>query len=169
MPLRSPFEFIRQRAPILCVLIVACGLLAACGVGQESRPATAVPTETMVPTATALSGIPRIGPVIWSNSIDPGTNEPIDLATPTVDGRVIYAVVPIEALPAGSQLLARWYFNDTSLDALDSALRVDHDRVSGWLEFHIERTGTEPWPDGVYEVVISDGTTELQRSEVSIS
>ena len=86
-----------------------------------------------------------------------------------IDDRVIYAVVPIESLPAGSQLVASWYFNDTSLEALGSAIRIDRDRDSGWLEFHIERTGADPWPDGEYEIVISDGTDELQRSQVVIS
>ena len=71
--------------------------------------------------------------------------------------------------PAGSQLVATWFFNDTSLDALDSAMRIDRDRDSGWIEFHIERTGSDSWPDGVYEIVVSDGTNELQRSEITIS
>jgi hypothetical protein len=48
-------------------------------------------------------------------------------------------------------------------------MRIDRDRVSGWIEFHIERTGAEPWPDGDYEIVVTDGTNELQRSVVTIS
>jgi hypothetical protein len=65
--------------------------------------------------------------------------------------------------------MASWFFNDTTLDALSSAMRIDRDRVSGWVEFHIERTGSEPWPDGEYMVVITDGTTELQRAVVSLT
>ncbi len=117
--------------------------------------------------ATALSGTPRIGEAVWTSVIQPETNAPVALAPKGTDA-TIYAVFPIESLPAGSQLVASWFFNDTSLDALDSAMRIDTDRVSGWIEFHIERTGTEPWPDGDYEIVVSDGTNELQRAVVSI-
>jgi hypothetical protein len=151
---------------------VACGLLVACSSdNQETPDATemSVPTDTPEVVATALSGPPRIGEAIWATSIDPHTAAPIVAGTPVVDDSAIYAVFPIIALPAGSQLVASWYFNDTTLDALDSAMRIDRDRDAGWVEFHIERTGADPWPDGVYEIVVTDGTTELQRAEVTIS
>lgn len=170
---RFPFAVaVRRRAPIACSLILACGLLAACGAGKDAERAptgTPIPTATVILTPTALAGPPRIGSVVWSVAVDPRTSAPVDAATPVVTDNTIYAAVPIESLPAGSQLLARWYFNDTSLDALDSSLRIDQDRTSGWVEFHIERTGADPWPDGDYEIVISDGTHELGRSVISIS
>lgn len=171
MPRISTFEFVRHRAPLACALIVACGLLVACGSGKSSSPdatVAAVPTETVEVMPTALSGQPRLGSPVWTNAVAPQSNAPAE-ATPEIGDMVIYAVFPIESLPAGSQLLARWYFNDTSLDALDSAMRIDRDCVSGWVEFHIERTGPDPWPDGVYQIVVSDGTHELQRSEIAIS
>jgi hypothetical protein len=152
-------------------LIVACGLLAACASGGDNNPNTSSmpePSETPVIVPTALSGTPRIGEAIWTSAIQPDTNEPLAL-TPTVTDNTIYAVFPIEALPAGSQLVASWFFNDTSLDELGSSLRVDQDRITGWIEFHIERTGADPWPDGQYEIVVTDGTTELQHAMVTIS
>jgi hypothetical protein len=58
---------------------------------------------------------------------------------------------------------------DPSLVAGGSPPPPPQDRVSGWVEFHIQRTGADPWPDGVYEIVVTDGTNELQRAEVTIS
>jgi hypothetical protein len=165
-------ELLRRRIPLALALIVACGLLAACGADKKDEPGitdTDAPTETVEIVPTALSGPPRIGPAIWAASIAPETNAPIGAATPVIDDSTIYAVFPIESLPAGSQLVATWFFNETSLDALDSAMRIDRDRDSGWIEFHIERTGADPWPNGVYEIVVTDGTNELQRSEITIS
>ncbi len=171
MSRKSLVELIRRRAPVACAFIVACGLLVACGSGKsddlDAAP-TVIPTETVEVIPTALSGLPRLGAPVWTNAVAPQTNAPVD-ATPVIGDTVIYAVFPIESLPAGSQLLASWFFNDTSLGELDSAMRIDRDRVSGWVEFHIERTGSDSWPDGVYEIVVSDGTRELQRSEIAIS
>ncbi len=170
MPRQYQFVRLRRFGMLASVFIVACGLLAACGSGNKETSeitATPEPTETPVIVATALSGAPRIGEAIWTSEIQPETNAPIALAPQRTD-ETIFAVFPIESLPAGSQLLASWFFNDTSLDALDSAIRIDQDRVSGWIEFHIERTGAEPWPNGDYEIVVSDGTTELQRAMVTV-
>ncbi|MCC6675479.1 MAG: hypothetical protein IT339_09810 [Thermomicrobiales bacterium] len=171
MPRIASFEFVRRRAPLACAFIVACGLLVACGSEKNDSPdsiPTAIPTQTVEIVPTALTGPPRLSSPVWTNAIAPETNAPVD-TTPVIGDTVIYAVFPIESLPAGSQLLASWFFNDTSLDALDSAMRIDRDRVSGWVEFHIERTGPDPWPDGVYKIIVSDGTRELQRSEIAIS
>jgi hypothetical protein len=171
VPPHFRFERLRRLGMLATALIVACGLLAACASGNDDTPknsSTPKPTETPLVEPTALTGAPRIGEAVWTSAIQPETNEPIALA-PEVGDPTIYAVFPIESLPAGSQLVASWFFNDTSLDALNSAMRIDRDRVSGWIEFHIERTGTEPWPDGEYEIVVTDGTNELQRSVVTIS
>lgn len=162
----------RRWSPVVFTLIVACGLLAACGPDKNASSEatdTAVVTVTSEPSPTALSGPPRVGEAIWTNSIEPETNAPVAAATPTIGDTTIYAVFPVVSLPAGSQIVASWYFNDTSLDALGSAMRIDQDRTSGWIEFHIERTGSTPWPDGIYEVVLTDGTNELQRSDITIS
>ena len=172
MPGSNSLELLRRRAPFVLALIVACSLLAACGSGKKSEPPatdTVVATDTPEIVPTALSGPPVIGEVVWATSVDPQTDAPIGTATPVVGDSAIYAVFPIVSLPAGSQLVASWYFNDTSLDALNSAMRIDQDRVSGWIEFHIERTGTDPWPDGQYEIVVTDGTNELQRAQITIS
>lgn len=172
MPGSGRIQPLCRRAPILFTLIVACALLVACGSGQDDNPSVSEApeaTDTVVPEPTALSGVPRIGPAIWTSAIDPVTAAPLGTLPPSVADTFIYAVFPVESLPAGSQLVATWFFNDTSLDSLGSALRIDRDRVSGWVEFHIERTGADPWPDGVYEIVVSDGTNEIQRAEIAFS
>jgi len=172
VPGSNTFVLSRRWAPIFLALIVACGLLAACGSDKKESPdATETAVETDVPdlSPTALSGPARVGDVIWATTIEPQTNAPVAASTPVAGDTTIYAVFPIVSLPAGSQLVASWYFNDTSLDALSSAIRIDQDRTSGWIEFHIERTGTDPWPDGVYEIVLTDGTNELQRADITIS
>ena len=164
------FDRLRRLGTLALALIVACGVLTACSIGGDDSPeSTALPgpAETTAAVPTALTGTPRIGEAVWTSAIDPTTNAPIAIAPQAAD-TTIYAVFPIESLPAGSQLVASWFFNDTSLDALNSAMRIDRDRVSGWIEFHIERTGSEPWPDGDYAVVITDGTNELQQAVVSI-
>ena len=84
---------------------------------------------TSVIAATALSGAPRIGEAVWTSAVESESNAPIALAPQATD-ETIFAVFPIESLPAGSQLIASWFFNDTSLDALDSAMRIDRDRVA---------------------------------------
>jgi len=171
VPRHFRIDRLRRMGMLASALIVACGVLAACSVGGGDSPeATALPelAETAVVVPTALTGTPRIGEAVWTSAIDSTTNAPIAIA-PQVTDTTIYAVFPIESLPAGSQLVASWFFNDTTLDALNSAMRIDRDRVSGWIEFHIERTGPEPWPDGEYSVVVTDGTTELQKAVVSIS
>lgn len=171
MPAFLSIELLRRRAPVVLALIVACVLLAGCGADKTEAPQvsdTVAPTETVEIVPTALSGSPAIGEVVWTNAIAPDSNAPSG-TSPTTADTTIYAAFPIQSLPAGSQLVASWYFNDTSLDGLNSAMRVDHDQIAGWIEFHIQRTGTDPWPDGVYEIVITDGTTELQRGEISIS
>lgn len=158
--------------PLILLIIVACVMLTACGAGPESvssTPEIATPSPSPEFVPTALSGPPRIGSVVWAQSIEPQSRAPVDAGSLTVEAPVIYAVLPIESLPAGSQLIAHWYFNNTSLDALDSSMRIDQDRTSGWLEFHIEQTGTEPWPAGRYELAVTDGTNELQRAEITIS
>lgn len=172
MPGLNRFERLRRVAPVALLLIVACALLAACGTAKNnSIDATEVSSssESLPSSPTALSGSPRIGQAIWANAVDPQTDAPVGAATPVVGDATIYAVFPIESFPAGSQLIASWYFNETSLDSLSSAMRIDQDRVSGWLEFHIQQTGQQPWPDGRYEIVVTDGTNELQRSEITIS
>lgn len=171
MPGEIQIDRLRRLGSVACVLIVACALATACGSGGSDEPdvsPTPEPTETPVVVATALTGAPAVGAAVWSSAVDPVTNAPTG-STPQASDAAIYAAFPIESLPAGSQLVASWSFNDTSLDALGSALRIDQDRVSGWVEFHIERTGTEPWPDGEYAIVLSDGTNELQRAMVTIS
>lgn len=171
MPRQSQFDRIRRLAGLAFALILACGLLAACASGDDTTSdSTPVPvsTETAVVPPTALTGAPRIGEAVWTRAIEPGTKEPLNLA-PTVTDETIYAVFPIESLPAGSQLIAEWFFNDTSLDGLGSALRIDQDQNAGWLEFHIERTGPEPWPDGEYAIVVTDGTNELQRAVLALT
>lgn len=170
MPRQYRFDRLRRFGMLASVFIVACGLFAACGSGNEDNgdiSSTPEPTETPVIVPTALSGAPRIGEAIWTSAIQPETNAPLALA-PQVTDETIFAVFPVESLPAGTQLLASWFFNDTSLDALDSSMRIDQDRISGWIEFHIERTSAEPWPNGDYEIVVSDGTAELQRAVVTV-
>ena len=171
MPRKLGPDRMRHVRILAPALIVACALLAGCSSGNGGTPATSEtpqPTEIREVAATALTGAPRLGEAVWTSGVASETNAPLATA-PQLTDETIYAVFPIESLPAGSQLLASWYFNDTSLDALDSAMRIDQDRDTGWIEFHIERTGPEPWPDGDYAIVVTDGTNEVQRAVITIS
>jgi hypothetical protein len=144
-------------------------LLAACGGGSDPEP---TPTVTVAPTATetpAPSGPATLDPVVWTESVTPGSNEPgqpVDQFT--TEASTIYAVVRATNLPAGAGVSATWTYNDTSLDAAAQSVTVTDGLSEGYIEFHLTRSADVPWPDGRYAIEITlDGETE-QRSDVQI-
>ncbi len=119
-----------------------------------------------------LSGPPVLGPVIWATSVDPGTNEPETQVTKVPDdAQVFYAVFPVERLAGGTLLDASWTFNGEPLEGLGAEIEASRDQVGGWLEFHLERTSSERWPDGNYGislttdgVLVATGGVQVMRS-----
>jgi hypothetical protein len=84
------------------------------------------------------------------------------------DAQAIYAVFPIERLPAGTRLEASWTFNGTPLEGFDLDVTAPRDQLQGWLEFHLERTGADPWPDGEYAVSLTSSGVLVANGAVLV-
>ncbi len=120
--------------------------------------------------AADLSGPPVLGPVVWSTAVQPCSNLPVAIVSSFADtAEAIYAVFPIERLPAGSTILAEWTYNDTSLDGMEATLTAPADQIGGWLEFHLERSSDDPWPDGKYAIQLTAGGVLLATGEVALT
>ncbi len=126
------------------------------------------------PPAGAINGTPTVarvelGEVVWTTGVDPTAGAP---ATPVAafeaDAPALYAVLPIIRIEPGVTITATWTYNDTPLDPLASTITASEARENGWLEFHLNRTGPVPWPDGTYEIAVSADGQEIQTGEVRV-
>jgi hypothetical protein len=120
--------------------------------------------------ATAPPLEPTIGEIVWAAEIAPGTNQPIAPVDrfPT-DAPTIYAVLPVTGLPIGTVLQAAWSYNDTPLDQMTTSLTVEATSADViWIEFHLYRETEDPWPDGIYEVVITIDRATRRESSVEV-
>jgi hypothetical protein len=110
------------------------------------------------PTATAAafrSDRAELAQVVWATTIDPRTKAPTTIVTEFLtDTPIIYAVVPIGQIAAGTELTASWTYNHTPLDGFLSTVTAERDATEIWAEFHIALTSAEPWPEGSYQINI---------------
>lgn len=156
----------RQYGAVLCMVCVVA-VLSACSGGGDSGDSDEAASS---PTIPPLTGPPVVGEPVWSRSIDPQTNEPAEAVESFADtDRVLYLSVPIERLPAGTEIDALWSYNDTQLEGSTVQLIADRDQTGGWIEVHLERTSEEPWPDGTYRVQLQYQSTPIANSEVEIT
>ncbi len=123
-----------------------------------SSPAAGGATADEVPAGDQLafqSESAGLGPVEWAAEIDPETHEPRQRVEsfPT-DAPVIYAVVAVDHIAAGTTLQATWTYNRTPLETLDQSMVVDTASSNTWLEFHLALTQPGTWPAGEYELSI---------------
>jgi hypothetical protein len=155
------------------VISILVGALAGCVAGDDEPRDPAVETAEAGASGEApeaLNGPPVLGTVTWSTAVQPGTNEPVGVVERFPDSTsVLYAVFPVQRLPKGSSIRASWTFNGTSLDGLEQELTAPRDQVSGWLEFHLERTTQEPWPDGQYAVSLTADNVQIATAEVAVA
>lgn len=129
---------------LLVLFSVACGV---CGFGNPRRSA---PAEQ--PAAAPRGGAVEIGEVVMARSVGQN-NRPQDTTdTFSQTDPIIYVVVEIQRLDAGTSVFARWArdgqpFEDTP------TITADRNYQDTWLEFHIqsERGSFEP---GTYSVTI---------------
>lgn len=98
----------------------------------------------------------ELGPIVWATAIDASTNAPtpaVDVVP--VDAPRIYASVPVGRLQRGTVLDARWTYNGTPLIGVEGTVTAERDQRGGWVAFLLSREDGEPWPAGVYAVVVS--------------
>jgi hypothetical protein len=150
----------------VAVAVIACLALAGCGSGGDAPPTPTVAPPTPTPVA-ALSGV---GAVIWTAAVDPATNAPPEplTALPNTAPQVT-AAMPIETLPAGTALQARWTIDGDPLPALDpTPVTVEEGRSGAWVTWTLRWEGDQPWPIGRLGIVIEIDGAQVQESDIPI-
>jgi hypothetical protein len=188
-------HLLRKAAPRPCTLAALglVALLAGCGGSTPPTP-TAVTPAAITPAATARPQAPiasptpalpaafstigspvagaagEIGDVVWARSVDPATKAPVDRTTSfPPDAPAIYAVVPVVRLAPNARLTASWSYNDTSLDAFTQTVTAGGESGARWVEFHITRSSSVPWPAGDYTIVVRLADGVAQTASVTVS
>jgi hypothetical protein len=87
--------------------------------------------------------------------IDPETHEPRQrVESFPSDTPVIYAVLSVDHIAAGTTVQAQWSYNRTRLDTFDQTMVVESASTNTWLEFHLALTLPGTWPPGQYDLSI---------------
>ena len=154
------------------LLVVLLAALTACGGGEDPAPTPTAPAVDDAPATpgTATAPADAFGEIVWTTTIDAGTNNPTErLVTLPAAASTIYAVVPVTWVPSGTTITARWTYNDTPIQGMDATVQlpeIGDDSV--WIEFHLQRSGEEPWPDGMYAIEISRGEEVVGAGTVAV-
>jgi hypothetical protein len=176
-PARRPLPGLAARRSIHAALLaLACGLLVSCGgepilapPADSSRQMIVSTPKASAATPMTTSAAPRIGDIVWATSTDPATNAPIaPVSIFRPDAPQIVAAVHVDALPAGSSVVAMWEYNDTSLDAFTTQLSLSDSGSDQWIGFYIERDPDVEWPVGTYEVNISVNGAAVRQAAVEV-
>ena len=150
-----------MRTALRCAvsILLAVVVLAGCGAADDAPPD---PTATVAVEATPTVLVPTqppdvvLGEVVWTTAVAEGTGAPVDTLTtlPNDAGRIV-AAVPVETLPAGITLQARWSIDGDPLPALDPApLVVEEGRQDAWVSWSLSWTSDQPWPIGTLGIQI---------------
>ncbi len=157
----------RQAISLIGAAILLGIVLAGCG--GEQAPDNQTPTVAVSPTSVPT---PTFGTPVWTESVDPATNQPLKPVTafPDTASRITIAV-SVEYLPPSASLIATWFFNDVELTELETVVEVEEGIDRGWIELHLDRQSDDVWPDGQYRVIltlegtnIADSTIEVERT-----
>jgi hypothetical protein len=145
-------------------------LLAACGSGSSQAPNATSTTQPFVPSVAAsaanaattpdaqrVSSTPVVqGVVVWSTDADPVTGAPGSAVAEVPQSAVtIHASLQTESLSAGTTVTADWTIDGTPIPGVTKKLTVDQARGAGWIEFHLDWTGTGTWPRGALGIAIA--------------
>lgn len=96
-----------------------------------------------------------LGPVQWATEIDPTTHEPRQrVESFATDAPIIYGVLAVDHLAAGTTIQAQWTYNRTRLDSFDQSMVVESEIRDTWLEFHLALTQPGTWPRGQYDLTV---------------
>jgi hypothetical protein len=114
--------------------------------------------------------VPQIGAVVWAAAIAPETNEPIDRVERfPADAPILYAVVPVSRVAAGTVLSATWRYNGVPLEGLDQDVIFDAPpEATTWVEFHLSLAEGETWPVGTYEIALSVDGQDVRTATVEV-
>lgn len=145
------------------VALVACIALAGCGADSADAP----PTEAPATQSVTLAGI---GEIVWTEAVDPSTQAPVDplVALPN-DAPQVIAALPVETLPAGTVLRARWTIDGEPLPALDpDPVTVEEGLAGAWVTWTMRWESDQPWPIGRLGIVVEIDGADDQRAEIPI-
>ncbi len=146
---------------------IALLALSACGGSGSSEPEDAPQSEGQ--DGVQVTGPPVLGPVIWSTAVLPGTSEPTaPVASFPVETSTIYAVFPVERIASGVTIRASWSLNGQTIPDVGAELTAPRDQIGGWIEFHLERTSDQPWPDGEYGISLSSESVLVATGSVAV-
>lgn len=145
---------------VLCLLLISCG-------ADDSKPdAGNVSTPTASPTAAASQM--TIGPIVWSESADEASGEPIaPVEAFTPQSPAIIASIEVTDMPVGTEFTATWTINEMPIDS-DMHVQADGYIDHSWVAFRFTREqGT--YPTGQLGVVITASTGELREGSIEIA
>jgi len=111
------------------------------------------------------------GAVVWATVIDPTTKEPRErVAAFRPDARTIYAAVPLARLEPGTTLTASWTYNRTPLEGMVGSVTAPPGETARdlWVAFGIARQTEEPWPAGIYAIVVAVNGEPVLTAEVEV-
>jgi hypothetical protein len=112
---------------------------------------------------------PPIAEIVWAATLDPATNAPIETVDQYAsDAARIVAVAYVDNLAAGSSVEASWEYNNTSLDAFTTRLMTTERIDDRWVDFHLERDASVPWPEGTYEIAVAIDGSVVQRASIDV-
>lgn len=139
------------------ILMLAAALLTGCGSDDDGSPD---PTATVAATPTAPAPTPpleiTLDEIVWTSAVADGSGAPVDTLTslPNNAGQVV-AAVPVDTLPAGVTIQARWSIDGEPLPTLDPApLVVDEGREDAWIAWTLTWTADQPWPIGTLGIEV---------------
>jgi hypothetical protein len=145
--------------------------LAGCAGEADDSPADEGTQESQALEATTPTPSlpPLLGDIVWTTGVDAGTNAPheaVQQFPATVDA--LYAVAPIERLPAGTRLTAVWRIDDVTIEGVDTTVEATAEQRDGWVEFHLNRPAEDVFPPGTYSISIEAAGETLATASVEV-
>ncbi len=120
-----------------------------------AAPVNATPVASPPSEQPFISDQAELGPIVWTAMVDPATLAPIQpVETFPIDASTIYAAVPVLHIEPGTVVTASWTYNGTPINGVGSTYTAPEQAEGVWLEFHLARTGSETWPDGIFTITI---------------
>ena len=149
--------------------LIACLVLTGCGTDGGNPEPTAAPA-TSIPTATPAAALAGVGEIVWTASVVPETQAPVDeMAALPNDAPQVIAALPVEKLPAGTVLQAHWSIDGRPLPALDpEPVTVEEGLAGAWVTWTLQWAGNQPWPIGRLGIAVEINGGDGPTAEIPI-